>query len=202
MKRFLFLFLLACTLVISSHRPVSAREPITISMPAATVRQTIAGILPLPLEQKSDRFTGSITIDSIRSLVIGKNSVRIEAQVSGRNMEVTTNIGGQDIKLKLGKLVLPVTCDVRLRFDPRTKTLFLRPQFHKPTHGSSNSAKTLVPLLNGLGNKEYPVRLNHLSPLSARVGNKTISVHMQPVDIRATDNLILLKLQPVTGKSR
>ncbi len=201
MKRFLFPLLLIYGLIFTSQA-MATTQPVTITMPATTVRQAIVSMLPLPLEQNSDRFQGKITIDSIRSLTIKNNIARIEGQVSGHNMVVTTNIGGQDIKLKLGRLVLPITCDVRIRFDPKTKTLFFRPTFHNPTHGSSNSAKTLLPLLNGLANREFSAKLSNLSPFQTKIGSKTVSLKMEPVDILTGNNNIVLKLRPIVGKSR
>jgi hypothetical protein len=116
-------------------------------------------------------------------------------------MTLTTNIGGQNIKLNLGKLVLPVDCDIALRFDAQKKTLFLTPCFKNPTHASSNSAKTLLPLLNGLSNREYPVTMDKITPFTAKIGTKTIAVRMQPLDIKAADNALILQFQPIVGKS-
>ena len=180
----------------------AAPPPMTLSMPAATLKKTLTDLLPMPLEQNSKKFQGTITIDRISELTIRDNLIAIEGQVSGKDMTITTNIGGQDLKLNLGKLVLPVTCDITLRFDTKTRTLFLRPRFQNPTHGKSNSAKTLLPLLNSLGNREYPVRLDSMRPMTAKVGNRKIDIRMIPVDIRASQDTLTIKLLPRTGKSR
>ncbi len=176
--------------------------PVTITLPASALYQTIQSVLPLPIEQNSRQFQGTITLDSISQLAIRDGVVSLQGIVSGRNMRVTTNIGGQDIQLKLGKLILPVTCDVLLRYDRSTKTLFLTPKFQNPTHGHSNSAKTLLPLLNGLGNKEYPVKLSNISPFQTRIGNQNIAVQMKAVDVRAKKDELILKLRPIVGKRK
>jgi hypothetical protein len=197
----LFLLALCCTLAAFLSPASAADQPVTITLPATAIHQTILSMLPLPLEQNGKKFQGTITVDSVRKLEIHDNRIFLEGQVSGRDMQITTNIGGQDLKLKLGKLVLPVTCNISLRFDPKKQTLFLRPKFENPSHGSSNSAKTLLPLLNSLGNREYPVKLDNLSPLNAKIGSRKISVRMQPTDIKAGNNMLVLKLRPITGKS-
>jgi hypothetical protein len=186
------------------YTPVQAAEnaPVTITLPASALHQTIVDMLPLPLEQNGKTFQGTISVDSISKLTINNDLISVQGQVTGRDLQLTTNIGGQDIKLKLGKLSLPVTCDISMRFDPAKKTLFLTPRFQQPTHGTSNSAKTLLPLLNSLGNREYPVKLDKISPFKAKIGSKTVSLRMVPVDIRAGKDEMILKLQPIAGKSR
>ena len=201
-RYFVVLFVL-CTATVNISPPVQAakNEPVTITLPAATLYQTISDMLPLPLEQTGDKFQGTVTVDSISKLEINEDLISLQGQVSGNDMQLTTNIGGQDLKLKLGKLALPVTCDISLRYDPAKKTIFLTPRFQNPTHGTSNSAKTLLPLLNSLGNREYPVKLDKISPFNAKIGSKTVSLRMEPLDIKAGNNEMILKLQPIAGKS-
>lgn len=200
-SRFFTLLFFFCTVSLTDPAQAAKNQPMTITLPAPALHQAISDILPLPLEQNGKQFQGTITVDSISKLAINDNLISVQGQVSGKDMELTTNIGGQDIKLNLGKLVLPVTCDISLRYDPKKKTLFLSPKFQNPTHGTSNSAKTLLPLLNALGNHEYPVTLDTISPFNAKIGSKNVSVRMEPVDIRAGNNEMILKFRPVAGKN-
>jgi hypothetical protein len=196
---FLFFFLLTVTLT----GPVQATQslPVTITLPAPALHQAINDILPLPLEQNGKQFQGTITVDSISKLAINDNLISLQGQVSGSDLQLTTNIGGQNIKLKLGKLVLPVTCDISLRYDAKKKTLFLTPRFQNPTHGTSNSAETLLPLLNAFGNREYPITLDTINAFKAKIGSKNVSVRIEPVDIQAGKNEMILKFRPLTGKN-
>jgi len=198
----LVLLLSAAFLCTAQPALAEKSQPVTITLPASALYQTIHKLLPLPIAQNSRQFQGTITLDSINKLAIHKNRVSVQGVVSGKNMRVNTNIGGQAIQLKLGKLVLPVTCDIFLRFDRKTKTLFLTPKFQNPTHGHSNSAKTLLPMLNGLSNKEYPVQLGNMSPFQTKIGTKTVSVQMEPVDIKAEANKMTIKLRPVVGRNK
>lgn len=202
--RYSVLLFVLCTLINCLTNPAEAakNQPVTITLPATALHQTISDMLPLPLEQNGERFQGTITVDSISKLEINDNLISLQGQVSGKDIELTTNIGGQDIKLKLGKLVLPVTCDISLRYDQKEKTLFLTPRFQNPTHGNSDSAQTLLPLLNALGNKEYPVALDKISPFNTKVGSRNVSVRLEPVDIEAANNKMIIKLRPIAGKSR
>jgi hypothetical protein len=200
----LFLFFTVLTLVQPAAVPAANTvQPISITLPESALLQTIQAILPLPLEQQnsSKKFQGTIVVDSISKLAIRDNLISLQGQITGRDMEVTTNIGGQNIKLKLGQLVLPVTCDIGLRFDAKSQTLFLTPQFQNPTHGNSNSAKTLLPMLNGLS-REYPLKLDQLAPFMARVGSKTIVLRFKPVAIRAGNNALFLSLRPAAIRKK
>ena len=199
-RYFILLFFL-CTVTLTDPAQATKNQPVTITLPASALHQAISDILPLPLEQTGEKFQGTITVDSISKLAINHDLISLQGQVSGTDMQLTTNIGGQDIKLNLGKLVLPVTCDISLRYDPKKKTLFLTPRFQNPTHGKSNSAETLLPLLNALGNKEYPVTLDTISPFNAKIGSKNVSVRMEPVEIRAGNNEMILKFRPVAEKN-
>ena len=199
--RYFILLLFLCTIALTSPAKAAKNLPITITLPAPALHQAISDILPLPLEQTGKQFQGTITVDSISKLAINDNLISLQGQVSGSDMQLTTNIGGQDIKLNLGKLVLPVTCDISLRYDPKKKTLFLTPRFQNPTNGKSNSAETLLPLLNALGNREYPVTMDTINAFNAKIGSKNVSVRMDPVDIRAGNNEMILKFRPVAGKN-
>ena len=196
----LFFYTVACFLIPQDQIRAAQNQPVILTIPAPALHQAIRAMLPLSIEQSGDKFQGTIVVDSISKLAINRNLLSIEGQVSGRNMQMTTNIGGQDILLKLGKLVLPITCDIAVRFDPNKKTLFLTPRFQNPTHGHSSSAKTLLPLLNALGNREYPVQLDALQPLITKIGQETISVQMDPVNIQAGNNKMMLTFQTTARK--
>ena len=196
-----FLYIIFSFFVLLPPVQAAENQAMTSTMPAQALHQSISDMLPLPLKQSGKKFQGTITIDSISKLEIHNNLISFQGQVSGTDMQLTTNIGGQDIRLKLGRLVLPITCDVSLRFDPKKKILFLSPRLQNPTHGKSNSAKTLLPLLNALGNREYPLQLDTLKPLTSKIGQSTVSVQMEPVNIQALNNKLVLEFRTIVGKT-
>ncbi len=193
-----------CLFLIPATRSALAgkTQPITMSLPAAALHQTISALLPLPitLQGQGKQFEGKISIDSISKLTIGDNLIGLQGQVSGTDMKVTTNIGGQNIQLKVGKLVLPVTCDIALRFDREKKILYCKPQFHNPLNGKNNSAQTLLPLLNSLSDRWYKVPLEKLTPLHGKVGTQTVSVQMEVIDVQAGKDRLVFKFLPIAGK--
>lgn len=197
--RYTALLCCVCTLFALHPTPGQAAQgsPITLTMPSAALHQTISNMLPLTIEQngQNKQFEGAITLVSISRFAINKNMISLQGQLVGQNMKMSTNIGGQNIQVNLGKLELPVTCDITLRYDYTKKTLFLTPRFQNPNHGEGNSAKTLLPLLNGLS-KEYPVPLDKLAPFSGRIGSQTVTAHMEMVDIKAVKNELIIRFWP------
>ncbi|WP_417909288.1 hypothetical protein [Candidatus Electronema sp. PJ] len=182
----------------SSDRPKI--PPVMVILPAPALQQTLSSILPLPIEHNaSEQFRGEITLDSISSLTVDGGRIRIIGQLSGRNMTMNASVGNQNIQVKLGSLVLPVVCDVDLRFDPARQMLLLTPHFQRSTRSGSDSDEALLALLNSLS-KQYEVPLHNFMPLTGEIGSNTVRLRMEPLDIRAADGAVTLRLKPVAGK--
>ncbi len=200
---YLVLISLLCTLVFSEPATAgkAGSKPITITLPATTLHKTLSDMLPLPIElkKKNSKFQGTVVIDSISRLAVAKNRISVSGRLTGRKLMMQAKVGNQTIQIKLGKLVLPVTCDLALRFAPAKKTLFLFPKFQQPADSKSNADQTVVSLLNSLS-REYPLPLDELTPLVWDMGSKQVSLYLDPVDIRAEKNTLILKLRSTTGK--
>jgi hypothetical protein len=185
--------------------PKTARQPKTqpvlVVLPEEALFQTLSGLLPLPIEHEaSEQFKGEITVDEISSLSVNKGRIIVSGQLSGRNMSMNANVGGQSIQVRLGSLVLPVVCEATLRFDQARQLLFVTPRFQRAAgQGGGDTDEALLALLNSLS-KEYAVPLRNLAPLSAQIGSSTVQLRMQPLDIRAEDGAITLRLRPTAGK--
>lgn len=180
-------------------RQRQAVQPITLTIPAPALQQTLADLLPLPVEQprRSPQFRGTITVDSISSLSMDKGQVLMSGQISGRNMAISTNVGGQDIHIRLGNVSLPVICEVSLRLDRRRQEILLTPRFQRSTQSIGEADEALVSLLNSLS-QEHAIPLHDLLPLSGEVGGKPVQVRMEALDLRVENNLLTLRLRPVT----
>lgn len=202
-KRFLpFLILLALAAVAISSRPAAAaNDRVTLALPAAALRQALTDILPLPLPLDSQHARGTLTIESIDSLRIHDNIISLKAMLNGRDLSLGTRVAGQDFRLRLGQVRMPMRCDVRLRFDPGRRILYLTPRFPPAASGADPTA-AVARLLASLGSREYPVDLANLQPLRFRVGNQEIPVNVHPVAITATRGVLKLELVPGKGQSR
>lgn len=198
------LIALLCFICISTC-PLPAQaaknQPITLTLPATVLHQTLRSLLPLPIKPtgRNRNIKGSFTIDSISKLAIKNNRIALQAQISGRNITIRAAVGGQSIQIKLGQLVLPVTCNIIVRFDQKKKTLFLTPKFYDSPQGNSNAAAPLRPLLDNLS-REYAVPLDNLAPFVGKLGSTPIYVHMKPVDIQAGADALILQFHPIAQK--
>lgn len=180
----------------SIAKTASASNTVNISLPAEALRQSLNSIAPIILD--TDKYVdGDITIESIDSLHMADNIIKIQGVLGGHNLSVATNIAGQEIRLKLGEVRLPLACDVSLRFDKTNKKLFIRPTFNKHKEIAENDpAAAIVPLLTALGEKEYPLDLSTIQPLNARIGNRQVPIRLEPMSIKAENNTLYLALQP------
>ncbi len=207
LRHSLFLLTLcACILitgVIGSIRPSYAEKtpPLSLTLPIATLHQALNNLLPLPIQprKRNRHFRGTFVVDSISKLAIKKNVIAVQGQLSGRDIAVNAKVGGQTIQIKLGQVVLPVSCDIALRYDKQRKTLFLRPTFYKQARKHDPAAASLGPLLDSLS-KEYALPLDKLDPLAGKLGVTPFFVQLEPMDIRLSDDSLLLQLRPYTGK--
>ena len=192
---------LICISVTPFTGQAAKRQPITLTLPATALHQGLRSLLPLPIEPtgKNRNIKGSFTVDSISKLVIRENRIGLQAQISGRNISITAAVGGQSIQIKLGQLVLPVSCDIAVRFDQKKKILFLTPKFYDQPQGNIDAAAPLRPLLDSLS-KEYAVPLDKLAPLAGKLGSTPIYVHMKPLDIRAGADALILQFHPIAQK--
>ncbi|MCF6187660.1 MAG: hypothetical protein L3J49_09355 [Desulfobulbaceae bacterium] len=177
------------------------RDLFTFTLPAPAVLQALQTILPLPLETDSATVNGTISIDSIDTLTIHDNIISLHGVLSGKNLSVSTVIAGQNIRLKLGQLILPLSSDLHLRFDRVGQQLFITPQLKPSQETSSTGGEAILPLMAALDNREYPVDLKKLLSFNPTIGGQRRPLYMEVVGVTAEDNQLILKLRPQKTKS-
>jgi hypothetical protein len=203
--RFSHFFLLTFFLIfLSGSKQIGAGEQVvTITMPAEILRQTISDSLPIPIEPQNHYMEGTIVFDSLEKLQINEKSIFLQGVVLGRDIVMNTKIAGQNIKMELGSVKLPVTCELFLRFDKQKKILFITPVFPKAEKKDSvDSSDILQPLLSSLAGKEYPVSLDSMEPFLFKVGTRDIPVKLVPDDIQTMKGTMVIKMIPRVTKSR
>jgi len=200
-RQYISLLILCAFYLITVPAKAGQTPPVSLTLPLATLHQALSSLLPLPVEQKkkNSNFRGTFVIDSISRLAVKQNAIALQGQLSGRNMAVNAQVGGQTIQIKLGQMVLPISCDIALRYDQKRKTLSLRPTFYNQAPQHDPAATALAPLLEGL-NKEYTLPLNKLDPLVGKLGITPIFVQLEPVDIRLNGDSLVFQFRPHAGK--
>lgn len=198
----LFLLIICAALLVTAPAMAGQIQPVTLTLPIATLHQALRTLLPLPIEQhkKNRNFQGTFVVESISKLTVRQDNVlALQGQLSGRNMAVNAQVGNQTIQIKIGQVDLPVSCDIALRYDRKRRSLFLRPTFYNQARQQDPTVASLAPMLDGLS-KDYALPLDKLDPLVGSLGTTPIFVQLEPVDIRLTGDSLILQFIPHAGK--
>ncbi len=195
----LTLVLFVAVLLAPGHALTTA---MTIALPAEVIKHSLQDILPLNIDEPNKYVEGRLTLNSISKLEMGENSAVVQGLVIGKNLSIVTQVGNQDLHIKVGDLQLPLTCDLTFRYDSRGKILYVNPRIRHPATGSTTDMESSVTsLLTLFNHREYPVSLTSLKTLNAKVGNQDISVDMEPVDIRVSKGQLIIKMVPRLRKT-
>jgi hypothetical protein len=193
-KFFTFFSLVLLTSTAFSH-PVAAEEFITLNLPEAVIAKATAAILPLRIDAHSKSIEGDIHIIDISELQLTDNNLACRLHLAGSKLAILTEIGGHEIKLKVGSVEIDFKTDAAIRFDAKKQTLFIKPMVKDISAGGTGSSadigQMLVAVLNG---REFPVTMQELDPLIARAGNKTITINTTVANIQAKPQSIQLSL--------
>ncbi|WP_028583592.1 hypothetical protein [Desulfogranum mediterraneum] len=206
MTRHLLLTLLLVTLLLSGQAqsvpasvPSQGDRDITIALPAETVLHSLQAMLPLEITTPQSALDGQIMLTDLSKLDIRDNTLSVEGVLHGSNLSLVTTIANQQIRLKLGEVKLPVSCDLLTRFDPARKKLFITPTFPRKQSSVKPAGAALRPLLAALGGKEYPLSLKSLQLLNITIGDRQLPLPMIPVKISGRENTLILQLRPQVG---
>ncbi|WP_456386001.1 hypothetical protein [Desulfolithobacter sp.] len=200
---FLRIFILfpAIFLVISCPPAAASQQSMTITIPQATILQTLRSLLPLSFTPENVSFDGSIEIRAIDRFQIHDNFLSLDTMIAGRDVSIRTRVGGQTVRLKVGTLTMGVSCDLDLKFAPEKKILYLTPRFKMPPQDRSGSAgTTLFPLLAALGNRSYPLPLNTITPFTTSTGEMLLSLALEPTAVTATEGILRISIRPRATK--
>lgn len=183
-------------------KAANAQNIFTFIFPAPALYQSLQAILPLPIEQNSSSFKGKLSLDSIDKLRIHDDIIYLHGIVSGKDLSMHTEIAGQKIKLNLGHVSLPLSCDLHLRFDKVGQQLFVTPQFKPSKKKPGGNGDAIMPLLAAFGGHEYPLDLSGLQSINPTIGRRDLTLKLKPVQVTTKDNQLILGLRPEKKKSR
>lgn len=192
---------LALLILFFPGRSPADPDIVTLTLPAAMLRQSLQNILPLPIEPGNGHLRGELVLESIDRLELRDNGAFVQGVVLGSDVVLQTRVGDQDLNMKVGEVRLPLTCDFSFRFDPAGRILYVTPRMEQPAPTNNPQADALLPFLTLLGNREYPVSLASLQSFNARIGSQDIAVLMEPVDIQITPRQLVVRMKPYVSKT-
>jgi hypothetical protein len=180
----------------SPVRCTTTNENITISLPAPVILSSLKEVLPIEFQPQNKAIDGTLIIRSINSLHIKKNMMHVAGVIEGQNLSLVSKIADQDIRIKLGKVTLPITCVLQTRFDKASKILYARPSFQ------SQNSNSLKPLFNALEKKEYQIPMQDLQLLDINLGATKLPLKVSTVDVLGKNNVLILELEPSLEKQQ
>lgn len=187
--------------LLSSLLSVAKTSYVTITLPEEVVRQSIRDALPLSIDPQSEMVEGTLVIDSISRLEMRDNLIFLKGQILGTNIVLSTRIGNQDLRMKIGEFRYPLACDLSFRYDATRKILYITPHLVRPEKTlEGKNADAILPVLALLDNREYPVSLGDIQDFNTEIGQRKISVAMEPVDIQVLQSQVVLKMVPKVSK--
>lgn len=195
--------ILLLSLVLPTHllASVGRDKTITLNLPEAVLSQAIGEMLPFDIDPASSSLRGSITIISIDDLRVTDQNISCRLKLSGKKLQIVTELSGHQISLKVGAIELVFNCSTKLRYDVARQTLFIRPiinDISSPKASNTDIGGTLLPLLNG---HEFPITMQDLAPLVAKTDDKTVAITMHISDIRAINGALQLSITPRVSSS-
>jgi hypothetical protein len=192
--------LLTILLLLSLSAPgLTAGQPIGLRLPETVVAEVVQKSLPIQLNQPADTLAGLITVAKVENLDFNDESLTATVTVSGQDVQLNTNIGGHNLRLKVGNVELDFSLDAVLRFDKASQTLFIRPTVSGiDQRGSQNNeaGKLIAALFN---DQEIPVTLDNLQPVVTDIGNRQLVIDMSVEDIRLGPDAVEILLAPQTS---
>lgn len=174
-------------------------QPILLSLPEKVVAEMVQKSLPLQVNQPSESLAGLISVEKVENLNFNDNSLAATVTMSGRDVQLNTNLGGHSLLLKVGNVELDFSLEAVTRFDKASQTLFIRPTVSGiDQRGSQNNevGELIAALFN---EQELPVALENLAPIITDIGNRQLVIDMSVEDIRFGPDAVEILLTPQTS---
>ena len=174
-------------------------QPILLSLPEKVVAEVVQKSLPLQVNQPSESLAGLISVEKVQNLNFKDDSLGATVTMSGRDVQLNTNLGGHNLLLKVGNVELDFSLEATTRFDKASQTLFIRPSVSGiDQRGSQNSeiGELIAALFN---EQELPVALENLEPIITDIGKRQLVIDMSVEDIRFGPDAVEILLTPQTS---
>lgn len=170
---------------------------VLLQLPRTFLEEVIAASLPLELATDAVKLEGSVVIDEIENLQLASQQLSARLGLTGRQLQIITAIGNQQLRLQVGNLDLDLNITARLRFDPPSQTLFIIPQASpQPPPGEGGSGDLGQLLAGALSGREFPVAIEKLQPIITDLGSRQLLLDFQVGDITVNPDAVLFQLVP------
>ncbi|MCG6930789.1 MAG: hypothetical protein LJE64_09565 [Desulfofustis sp.] len=194
-----FLLLVICLVSVAVPGLSGAADTILISLPQSVISDTLSKSLPIEFRQGSDSLAGTIGVSRVDNLVIDDQLMSGLISLSGRDMQINTSFGSQQIRVNVGNVDLNFSVAATSRYDKASRTLMLHPTVTGvDEQGSQNGdiGKLIIALFH---DRDIPVALSEIQPIITDLGSKKLIIDMQVEDVVLKPGRIDLYLTPRTA---
>ncbi len=190
-------FILFFWLFVVNSPAWASQEVISLNIPASVISKIVRDVLPVQLDIHSEMVVGELAVMKVEDIQFDDQHVSCVVGIAGKNLQLVTELMGNSVKMKVGNIEVNFRCNVVIRFDRTSQTLFIRPvvlnNARNEIESSADISAMIMALLNG---REFPVSLDKLEPIVFRASNKTIVVNNLLSDIQVSKEGLLFKLIP------
>lgn len=193
-----FLFVL-CLLSLSqkAQSAIEKKNDITIILPEKVIKNLIKETMPIEIPQIK-KLSGTIWVQSIDKVRLGKNRVFFSLRLFGRNVKYTDKIGNVSANITLGKIDLNFDFDTTLRYDKGKQILYLKPKIIS----AADNDVVLTLLMEALTEEsEYPVEIQKLKSFVTRIGKTQIMIKMDISNIYTLKHKLIIEIKPNVSKT-
>lgn len=187
-----FIVICMSLFLVNSYAAADKNNEITIVIPARVLQGFINEVLPVEITTNK-KVSGVLWIKSIEDLRLGLDKVWFTAAIHGENIAYSGKIGGLPVNLRFGAIDSSLSCEASIRYDSVKRLLYIRPKVVE--EGKKGDVLWLL-LVSILSEGEYPVEIQKLEPIAARVSNKTVEIDMDISNIYTTNDRLFIALRP------
>lgn len=173
-----------------------AAETILLSVPQSVIAEAVSKSVPIEFAENSETLAGTITINRVDNLVLKDQAVSGQLSLSGRDMQLNTSFGSQEIRVNVGNVNLGFTVSATTRYDKTSKTLLLHPTVTEvDEQGSQNGeiGKLIIALFN---DRDIPIALDTLQPIITDIGSKTLAIDTEIENVLVKKGKLNIRLLP------
>lgn len=198
MKKYILIAaLLLAVMTTSAAAEQDTDRKILLRLPESVIASVVEKSLPFVVNQDTGSLAGSISITDISNLVFMDNSLAAAVSVQGRDVQLNTSFGGNQIRLNVGSVDLNFDIAAALRFDRDSQTLFIHPVVDGLEKQQNNQAGTLILAL--FNDQEIPLTLDPLQPIITDIGGNELVIDTQVHDVSVKPGSIDILLDPETS---
>ena len=193
-----FLFVL-CLLPLSKQvqAVIEKQNAITIVLTEKVIKSLIKETLPIEIPEVQ-KLSGTIWVQSIDKVRLGKNRVYFSLRLFGSNVKYTDKIGNVSASITLGNIDLNFDFDTTLRYDKRKQILYLKPKIIS----TADNDVVLTRLMEAFTEEsEYPVEIQKLKSFVTRIGQTKIRINMDISNIYTSNHKLIIKVKTKVSKT-